>query len=219
VPDFTNSGERIEGADGLRIFFRSLPRCCTPGDIDSMRANHQNLRSARNQQFDTTEKENIMIQPSITQQCISHAVRAAAIGFAVALIAVSAMAQTARDTKGATPLVAIENEAPAKLIVDPPIPEQLALGRVFIQYRTENLRILPVFGKAALEVSPRIGHLHYYLDDQSWPTVDTSGETVVFVGLPPGPHKVRLQLADAIHRPIPNCSKVVEFTVPPPKPQ
>lgn len=158
-----------------------------------------------------------MIQLSTTQQLTKYAVRTAVIGTAVSLIALSATAQTARDVKGATPLVAIQNEAPAKLIVDPPIPEQLALSRVFIQYRTENLRILPVFGKAALEVSPRIGHLHYYLDDQAWPTVDTSGETVVFVGLPPGPHKVRLELADTIHRPIPNCSKVVEFTVPAPQ--
>lgn len=158
-----------------------------------------------------------MIQSSTTQQCTKQAVRAVAIGIAVALIALSAGAQSAKDIKGATPLVAIQNEAPAKLIVDSPIPEQLALGRVFIQYRTENLRILPVFGKSALDVSPRVGHLHYYVDDQSWPIVDTSGETVVLVGLPPGPHKVRLELADAIHRPIPNCSKVLEFTVPVPQ--
>lgn len=134
----------------------------------------------------------------------------------VALYALPAVAQTAKDVKGATPLVAIRNEVPPKLIVDPPIPEQLALGRVFIQYRTENLRILPVFGKAALEVSPRVGHLHYYVDGQSWPTVDTSGETVVLVGLPPGPHQVKLELADTLHRPIPDCSKVVEFTIPAP---
>lgn len=158
-----------------------------------------------------------MIQPSTTEQRTKHALRAAVVGIAVALIAFSARAQTARDIKGATPLVAIQNEAPAKLIVDPPIPEQLALGRVFIQYRTENVRIVPVFGKAALEVSPRVGHLHYYVDDQAWPTVDTSGETVVLVGLPPGPHKVHLELADTIHRPIPNCSKVVEFTIPAPQ--
>ena len=126
-------------------------------------------------------------------------------------------AQTAKEVRGATPLVAIPNEPAPKLIVDPPIPEQLALGRVFIQYRTENLRILPVFGKAALDVSPRIGHLHYYVDDQTWPIVDTSGETVVLVGLPPGPHKVRLQLADSIHRSIPGASQTVEFTVPAPK--
>ena len=132
----------------------------------------------------------------------------------IALHAVPAPAQTAKDVKGPTPLVAIPNEPPAKLIVDSPIPEQLALGRVFIQYRTENLRILPVFGKAALDVSPRVGHLHYFVDGQSWPTVDTSGETVVLVGLPPGPHKVRLELADAIHRPISGASYTVEFTVP-----
>src|SRR5215831_16714725 len=128
----------------------------------------------------------------------------AVISIAFALYAISAAAQTAKD-------------APAKLIVDPPIPEQLALGRVFIQYRMENLRILPVFGNAALAVSPRIGHLHYFVDGQAWPTVDTSGETVVLVGLKPGPHKVRLELADATHKPIPGASSLVEFTVPEPK--
>ena len=139
---------------------------------------------------------------------------AALIVVSVGLFALAALAQTARETKGATALVAIPNEAPAKLIVDPPIPEQLALGRVFIQYRTENLRILPVFGSAALAVSPRVGHLHYYVDGQSWPIVDTSGETVVLVGLKPGPHAVKLELADATHKPIPGASQAVEFTIP-----
>ena len=143
------------------------------------------------------------------------------VGSVGALIAISielgpmpARAQSAREVKGATPLIAIGNEPPAKLVVDPPIPEQLALGRVFIQYRTENLRILPVFGSAALSVSPRIGHLHYYVDGQSWPIVDTSGETVVLVGLPPGLHSVRLELVDATHKPFAGASKVVEFTIP-----
>jgi hypothetical protein len=139
----------------------------------------------------------------------------AVIAIAIALCALSAAAQTAKEVKGATPLVAVPNEAPAKLIVDQPIPEQLALGRVFIQYRTENLRILPVYGNAALAVSPRLGHLHYFVDGQSWPTVDSSGETVVLVGLQPGPHKVRLELADATHKPLPGAAQLVEFTVPP----
>jgi Family of unknown function (DUF6130) len=138
----------------------------------------------------------------------------ALIAISVGLFALAAAAQTAKEIKGATPLVAVPNEAPAKLIVDPPIPEQLALGRVFIQYRTENLRILPVFGSTALAVSPRVGHMHYYVDGQSWPIVDTSGETVVLVGLKPGPHTVKLELADATHRPIPEAAQVVEFTVP-----
>jgi hypothetical protein len=132
----------------------------------------------------------------------------------IGFMAFAAAAQTAREVKGATPLVAIPNELPAKLVVDPPVPEQLALGRVFIQYRTENLRILPVFGNAALSVSPRVGHLHYYVDGQSWPIVDTSGETVVLVGLKPGPHTVKLELADATHKPISGASQVVEFSIP-----
>jgi hypothetical protein len=146
----------------------------------------------------------------------SKIVTIAAIGTALALRIPLASAQTAKDVKGSTPLVAIQNEAPPKLIVDPPIPEQLALGRAFIQYRTENLRVLPVFGKAALDVSPRVGHLHYFVDSQTWPIVDTSGETVVLVGLAPGPHKVLLQLADPIHRPIAGASQLVEFTIPAP---
>ena len=138
-----------------------------------------------------------------------------AIGvLSIGFMAFAAAAQTAKDVKGATPLVAIPNEPPAKLVVDPPVPEQLALGRVFIQYRTENVRILPVFGNAALSVSPRVGHLHYYVDGQSWPIVDTSGETVVLVGLKPGPHTVKLELADAMHKPISGASQVIEFAIP-----
>jgi hypothetical protein len=68
----------------------------------------------------------------------------AVIATAIALCALSAAAQTAKEVKGTTPLVAVPNEAPPKLIVDPPIPEQLALGRVFIGRLTENLRVLPV---------------------------------------------------------------------------
>src|SRR5258706_2311492 len=139
----------------------------------------------------------------------------ALIAISARLFAPAAVAQTAKEVIGTTPLVAVANEPPVKLIVDPPVPEQLALGRVFIQYRTENLRILPVFVGAALAVSPRLGHLHYYVDGQSWPTVDSSGETVVLVGLQPGPHKVRLELADATHKPIAGATQLVEFTVPP----
>ena len=139
---------------------------------------------------------------------------ASLIVMSIGLFALAAAAQTAKDVKGATPLVAVPNEPPVKLVVDPPIPEQLALGRVFIQYRTEHLRILPVFGSAALNVSPRVGHLHYYVDGQSWPIVDTSGETIVLVGLTPGPHTVKVELADATHKPIPGASQVVDFTIP-----
>lgn len=116
--------------------------------------------------------------------------------------------------QGATPspLVAIPDEAPARLLVDPPLPGPLAMGRVFIQYRTENLRVLPVFGAGALDVSPRIGHVHVTVDDLGWHFVDASGQTVILVGLRPGPHRVLFELADPTHRVI--ASETVAFTVP-----
>src|SRR5262245_23210839 len=100
---------------------------------------------------------------------------------AVVVAAVTVAAQSAKDIRGASPLIAIANEAPARLIVDAPLPEPLAEGRVYIQYRTENLRLLPVFGKGALDVSPRLGHVHITVDDASWHFVDASGETVILV--------------------------------------
>jgi hypothetical protein len=125
------------------------------------------------------------------------------------LFATAAHAQSAREIRGPSPLGAIENEAPAKLIVDPPLPEPLARGLVFIQYRTENLRVVPVFGKGALDVSPRIGHVHITVDDAPWHFVDASGETVIVVGLEPGPHKVLIELADPTDKVI--TSETVKF--------
>lgn len=51
---------------------------------------------------------------------------------------------SARDIRGASPYVAIENESAPKLLVDPPIPEGLPLGIFWAQYRVENLHIVPV---------------------------------------------------------------------------
>ncbi len=119
---------------------------------------------------------------------------------------------SAKDIVGISPLIEIVNEAPAKLVIDPPLPEPLAQGRVFIQYRTENLRVLPVFGKGALNVSPRIGHIHITVDNAPWHFVDTSGETIILVGLEPGLHRVLIELADPTHKVI--TSETVTFTVP-----
>jgi len=140
-----------------------------------------------------------------TQKC------AVAIVFCI-LFGTSVFAQTAKDIRGPSPLVAIENEPAPRLIVDPPLAEQLARGLVFIQYRTENLRVMPVFGKGALDVSPRIGHIHITVDDATWHFVDASGETIILVGLEPGPHKVLIVLADPTHKPI--TSETMKFTVP-----
>jgi hypothetical protein len=121
---------------------------------------------------------------------------------------------SAKDILGASPLVAIDDEPPARLIVDPPLPGPLSAGKVFIQYRAENLRIVPVFGQGALDVSPRIGHVHITVDDAPWHFVDASGETVILVGLLPGAHRVLFELANPVHQVI--TSETVKFTVPSP---
>jgi hypothetical protein len=69
-----------------------------------------------------------------------------------------------------------------------------------------------VFGPNALDVSPRIGHIHVIVDDAPWHWADTSGEPLILVGLPVGPHKVQIILANANHQPLDKA--VVEFVVP-----
>jgi hypothetical protein len=123
--------------------------------------------------------------------------------------------QSAKDVRGASPYVAIENEPAPKLIVDPPLPEGLAHGIVWIQYRVENLRIVPVFGEGAINVSPRVGHLHVTVDDLPWWWADASdNNTIDIAGLPVGQHKVRIELVYPNHRLVPGQTKTVTFTLP-----
>ena len=123
------------------------------------------------------------------------------------VLATNAFAQSAREVRGASPLNAIENEPAPKLIADPPLPEQLARGVVEIQYRVENLHIVPVFGAGALNVSPRVGHLHVTVDDLPWHWTDASDiNTIAVVGLPSGQHKVLIELADPMHQVFTGCA-------------
>jgi hypothetical protein len=103
-------------------------------------------------------------------------------------------------------------QPPAKIIADPPKPELLAEGVVIVPFRTENVQIVPVFGPAAAKVSPRIGHLHVTLDDATWHWAHTSNDPVIVAPLPPGPHKILLELADADHNVL--AKEVVKFEVP-----
>ena len=119
---------------------------------------------------------------------------------------------TARDVRGAAAVIPVASEPPAKMIVDPPLPDALARGLVVIQYRTENLRIVPVYGPGALDVSPRIGHLHLTVDDGPWHWVDASGEPLIIQSLTPGPHRVLIELADPTHRVIDQV--VVNLVIP-----
>jgi len=106
-----------------------------------------------------------------------------------------------------------QRQSAAKLVVDQPLAEPLSRGVVFIQYRTENLQIVPVFGPKAVDVSPRIGHLHVAVDGASWIWADTSGGPIIVAGLPAGPHKVEITPVDANHHPVAQ-STVVEFVIP-----
>ena len=142
-------------------------------------------------------------------------VKALAIVAAGAVLAPIAVAQSARDIRGASPYVAEREPAP-KLIVDPPLPAGLAQGVFWAQYRVENVRILPVFGVSALQVSPRIGHLHITVDDLPWWWAEASdNNTIDIAGLPPGPHKVKIELVDANHNGFPGQVVTLTFTVPP----
>jgi Family of unknown function (DUF6130) len=127
----------------------------------------------------------------------------------------SASVASAREVRGANPYIEVDQEPAPKLIVDEPDTNGLAKGLVWIQYRTENVRILPVFGKAALDVSPRIGHLHIHVDDLPWLWAESSGiNTIDIGGMPPGAHKVLIELVDANHQAFPGQAKTVKFTVP-----
>ncbi len=131
------------------------------------------------------------------------------------LLATISFAQSAKEIRGATPYMEIENEPPPRLIVDPPLTNLLAQGIVWIQWRVENVRILPVFGKGALNVSPRVGHFHIRVDDLPWLWADASDlNTIDVAGMPPGPHKVRIDLVDANHEVFAGQSETVTFTVP-----
>ena len=138
--------------------------------------------------------------------------RVFSIALALLLPAAAVSAQTAADVLGPPGVVPLTApQPPARIIVDPPLPGPLAEGMVFIQYRAENLRIVPVFGPKALDVTPRIGHIHVVVDDAPWHWADASGEPLIIVGLPPGPHKVDIILANANHQPLDRAT--VSFTV------
>ena len=129
------------------------------------------------------------------------------------VLATSAFAQSAKELR--SPLLAIENEPAPRLIVEAPVPAALARGRVIIPYRLENFRILPVLGAAAASISPRVGHLHVTVDELPWRWADFGdSRTIIVNGLPPGPHKILIELADAEHRIL--AAQTVTFTVPGP---
>ncbi|MFZ6654779.1 DUF6130 family protein [Undibacterium sp. TJN19] len=97
------------------------------------------------------------------------------------------------------------------LVIDSPTNSAVLEGAVIITFHTENLSIDPAFGPEAKKRIPVIGHLHIPVDDNQWLWVYTSKEPLILVGLAPGPHKVRLDLADPNH--VVLESQTVNFTM------
>jgi hypothetical protein len=99
--------------------------------------------------------------------------------------------------------------------VDEPLSDGLPQGIVWIQYRIENCRILPLFGTAALKLSPRSSHLHVRVDDLPWFWAHISDiNTIDIGGMPLGGHRVTIALVDPMHQVFPGQAKTVTFTLP-----
>ena len=133
---------------------------------------------------------------------------------AMMLCGSTALAQSATQTcKRAQVIPLAGTEPAAKLVIDAPLADPLASrGVVVIHFCAENMRIAPVFGPGALAVSPRVGHIHVTVDEAAWHWADASGNPLILRGLPPGPHKVLIELVDANHQPVDKGT--VTFDVP-----
>lgn len=129
-----------------------------------------------------------------------------------ALFCTAFYGQAKADADSPPAILPLASETAPELIAYPPLAEPLARGVVIIQYRTEHARVMPVFGKAAAEVSPRLGHLHVTVDDWKGTWAHTSEGPIILVGLTPGPHKIHLEVADPTHKIL--TSTTVEFIVP-----
>jgi hypothetical protein len=138
------------------------------------------------------------------------------LAFGVFFFCTAVCGQGVADSDSRPAILPLESETAPKLIAYPPLAEPLARGVVIIQYRAEHTRIMPVFGKAAVDVSPRLGHLHVTVDDWKGTWAHTSEDPIILVGLTPGTHRVRLEVADPTHKIL--TSTTVTFIVPEKKP-
>lgn len=135
-----------------------------------------------------------------------------ALAVGLALCCSAGWAETNSDIGPPAAVIPLSDEAPPRLVVYPPLAEPLARGVVIIQYRTENIRIIPVFGDGALSVSPRVGHLHVTVDDRPGTWAHTSDDPIIVVGLQPGLHMMRIEVANPVHKIL--ATEIIGFSVP-----
>lgn len=130
----------------------------------------------------------------------------------VATAGFNVAAQAVTDAGTPPAVIPVDSEPPAALHIYSPVPEALARGVVILQFKTENFRVIPIFGKGALGVSPRVGHLHVTVDGMALTWAHTSGEPIIVVGLKPGAHEILVELADPSHKIV--TAKKAEFILP-----
>lgn len=131
------------------------------------------------------------------------------------LLATPVFAQSARDVLAPMPFLPIsaDSQPEPRIFADPPLPGPLAYGAATILFRVENIRILPVFGAAANDITPRVGHLHVTVDNHPWHWATAADEGFISVApLPPGRHSVLIEVAAPDHRVL--VGQTVTFTVP-----
>jgi len=119
---------------------------------------------------------------------------------------------TYADDHGAHSGAAISAEPAAALLVEAPLAAPLARGLVVVPFHTSHLKVVPVYGAAALAVVPRIGHLHVSVDHSSWHWLHSSDEPIVIQGLSHGTHQLTLELVDANHHQL--AVRELDFTIP-----
>lgn len=179
-------------------------------------ADHASNRTFRAQVPDESAPDlAVKIEPAGRRNALSTAIGVLAATAAAFATPGGASAQTARDVRGPSPFEEVRNQPAPRLIVDPPFQEPLKFGVFQAQYRVENLHIVPVFGAAATQVSPRVGHLHIIVDDLPWWWADAGdNNTVDVANLPPGPHEVTVRLVNANHELFPGQEVVLKFVIP-----
>jgi len=140
---------------------------------------------------------------------LSYAARAV-FSFAVALI-LSPEARAAHAGDEPAPIVGQESQ-PARVVADAPLAGPLARGVAIIPFRSENVRIVPAFGIAPSDALSPIGHLHVTVDNAPFAWAHTSIDPLIIQGLPSGPHRVLIELANPAHKII--GSQTVSFEIP-----
>jgi hypothetical protein len=135
---------------------------------------------------------------------LTHSIRYMAAALSIGALTeygITADAQTATNACRPPQVIPLTATEPAaKLVIGAPLPEPLeSRGVVVIPYCAENMHIAPVFGRGALTVSPRVGHVHVTVDASPWRWADASGTPIILQGLPPGPHTVLIELVNANH--------------------